>query len=557
MTAVFNRESVRCTPVTLIAVPISVPSAEAVPHVLDRAREASAMGATLVEWRVDELVQIDDSIEIIKRLVRDSPMPCIVTCRPTWEGGQFQGDDDRRWKLFAALLRSENKPRLIDIELRAWLNAPHEQRIIASLLEEAKTASDGGCSLILSAHDFTQRPADLIQKIEAMTNEPACDVIKVAWTARSLRDNLEAFDLLRERQKPTIALCMGEPPEVGLMSRVLAPKFGGLLTFASDSPKGETAPGQPTIRELRELYRFDSITRETRTYGVIGWPVGHSKGPLIHNAGFAAVDHDGVYLPLPIPPEYEHFKATVGALIDQPGLNFRGASVTIPHKGNLLRFVQERGGRMDAMSEACGAANTLIIGSAGGIECRNTDCPALVDALCEAMNVEPQQLAGRRIAVLGAGGVARAAVAGLMETGAEVVVFNRTRAKAEALVAEWTQRETASGQRVQVAVADEGAANGESFDVVVNCTSIGMAGGPAPDDSPLPAGIALNGNVTVFETVYAPVRTPLVKEAEARGARIVTGIEMFLRQAALQFEAWTGKAALLDAFRAALRSSNV
>jgi 3-dehydroquinate dehydratase / shikimate dehydrogenase len=406
---------------------------------------------------------------------------------------------------------------------------------------------------------FRAVPQTLLQKIEAMTNDPACDVIKVAWTARSLRDNLEAFDLLRERQKPTIALCMGEPPappEIGLMSRVLAPKFGGFLTFATDAPEGETAPGQPTIRELFERNRFGSMTRETRVYGVIGWPVGHSNSPLIHNAGFAAVDHDGVYLPLPIPPEYEHFKATVGSLIDQAGLNFRGASVTIPHKENLLRFVRERGGRMDAVSETCGAANTLIVGSAGGIECRNTDCPAAVEVLCEAMGMSREGLAGKNVAILGAGGAARAIIAGVSETGAKVVVFNRTREKAESLVAELSQREAASGERAHVVVGKPGAEGCGCFDVIVNCTSVGMAGGPAPDETPLPEGFHLDENVTVFETVYAPARTPLVKEAEARGAKVVTGMDMFLRQAALQFEAWTGKSAPMDVFQDVVRGAD-
>src|SRR5207247_1557789 len=152
---------------------------------------------------------------------------------------------------------------------------------------------------------------------------------------------------------------------------------------------------------------------ETRVYGVIGWPVEHSRSPAIHNAGFDAVGHDGVYLPLPIPPEYEHFKATVGAMIDHARLNFRGASVTIPHKENLLRFVNERGGRIDPLTERIGAANTLMVGSAGGLECANTDCPAAVQALCAGMNVDQSQLPEMRIAVIGAGGVDRAMVAGL------------------------------------------------------------------------------------------------------------------------------------------------
>src|SRR5690606_23971351 len=151
------------------------------------------------------------------------------------------------------------------------------------------------------------------------------------------------------------------------------PKFGGFLTFATDShdtlrerarPLLSTAPGQPTIEQLRK-YRFDAIDRETRVYGVIGWPVEQSKSPALPNAAFDATGYNGVLLPMPIPPEYEHFKATVGSLIDHPHLDFRGAAVTLPHKQNLLRFVRERGGRTDELTERIGAANTLIVGSTG------------------------------------------------------------------------------------------------------------------------------------------------------------------------------------------------
>jgi shikimate dehydrogenase len=239
-------------------------------------------------------------------------------------------------------------------------------------------------------------------------------------------------------------------------------------------------------------------------------------------------------------------------MIDNRRLDFRGAAVTLPHKANLLRFVLERGGRADALTERIGAANTLIVGSAGGLACTNTDAPAAIESLCEAMDIDTDGLAGKRIALLGAGGVAQAVLAGLLDAGADVTVFNRTHQRAAELVEALESREDVSGERVHVAVGGPSELAQRRFDIYVNCTSIGMAGGPAPDASPLDvlsegADVPMNDATTVFDTVYTPVRTPLIAEAEARGARVVTGIEMFLKQAAMQFELWTGKDAPLGA----------
>jgi 3-dehydroquinate dehydratase/shikimate dehydrogenase len=522
---------------TFIAIPIFVNARPEVDACLERAASAFAAGARLIEWRIDALAEEPEAAAAVADLVKRSPAPCIVTCRPVWEGGGFAGEESVRISLLESLAASGEQARYIDVELAAYRRSANLRQKVHLAIGHPEQIRPIETGLILSSHDFTGRPRDLIQRIEWMTNDPACAVIKVAWTARSLRDNLEAFDLLAERRKPTIALCMGQ---FGLMSRVLAGKFGGLLTFATDAPGGETAPGQPTIDELRSVYRFDSIGRDTRVYGVIGWPVEQSRSPHIHNAGFEAIGHDGVLLPMPIPPEYEHFKATVGAMIDHRRLDFRGAAVTIPHKEHLLRFVLERGGRADPLTERIGAANTLIVGSAGGLACTNTDCPAAIEALCMAMSIDRKDLAELRIAVLGAGGVARAVLAGLIDAGAEVTVFNRTRGHAEALVENFRGRETASGERGRVMVGEIDEMRGGGFEIIINCTPIGMAGGPDPEGTPLPEDAHIDDGVTVFDTVYTPARTPLLREAEARGARIVSGIDMFIRQAAMQFEMWTG-----------------
>jgi 3-dehydroquinate dehydratase/shikimate dehydrogenase len=536
---------------TLIAASIAIHSADEVSAALERGRAAANGGADLIEWRIDALAEEANPLPAAQRLVRESPRPCIVTCRPTSEGGTYGGDDSTRISLFEALAASDHPPRYIDVELATYERSENLRQKARLAVSHPNQPRDLHTSLILSAHDFSRRPVDLLQRIERMTADDACAVIKVAWMARSLRDNLEAFELLASRRKPMIALCMGR---FGLMSRVLAPKFGGFLTFATDSAEDATAPGQPTVQELRSLYGFGTITPRTKVYGVIGWPVEHSRSPHVHNSGFHAMGHDGVYLPLPIPggpTEYEHFKATVGAMIDAPGLDFRGASVTIPHKENLVRFVRERGGRLDALSERIGAANTLIVGSTGAVSCANTDAAAAVRSLCEGMGIAREELPSKRIAILGAGGVARAIAAGLLDAGAKVVVFNRSEAKVAQLVKDLAG--FAGSDSARLAVGKPDSISCGCFHAFVNCTPVGMAGGPDPQGSPLPDDVPLNGEVTVMDTVYAPARTPLIQEAEARGARFKTGVDMFVEQAAAQFEIWTGNPAPLDVFKFAMR----
>jgi 3-dehydroquinate dehydratase/shikimate dehydrogenase len=543
----------------LVCISIAVRGADEVSAALDRARAAVASGARLIEWRIDALGSdstLQSAVGASKRLVADSPAPCIITCRAAAEGGEFAGDEASRISLLEAVGAGDPAPRYIDLELASFERSANLRQKVLLAVDHAGSPRDLTTGLILSAHDFRGRPPDLLQQVERMMREPACAAAKVAWMARSIRDNLEAFDLLAERRKPMIALCLGR---FGLMSRVLAPKFGGLLTYASDDPAAPTAPGQPTVEELMQLYRIDRINARTRVYGVIGWPVEHSRGPVVHNAGFEAIGFNGVYLPLAVPPEWEHFKASVGALIDHPRLDFRGASVTIPHKEHLVRFVLERGGpqsRLDAISECIGAANTLIVHEDRSLECMNTDAPAAVQALMAGLRgggPDPRPahpaLAGLRIAVLGAGGAARAVIAGLLEAGAAVVVFNRDRDRAAKLVEHLrgafgrdARRELRPGT---LAVGATGALGCGCFHVIFNCTPIGMTGGPDPDGSPLEAlsdgrPVHLDDSVTVMDTVYTPEQTPLIREAASRGARVIPGTAMFLRQAAMQFERWTG-----------------
>ncbi len=542
---------------SLICVPIMVDDAAAA---IADAQQARLAGADLVEFRIDRVFHgegDEDGARAIERLIAESPLPCIVTCRPPGEGGEYDGDDAARVALFericaAAQATGRHPPRYIDVELATYTRSANLRQKIDLGVRHPNQVRDIDTSLILSVHDFAGRPPRLLDTIIRMRSQSAAAVHKIAWRARSLRDNIEAFELLSERDRPTIMLLMGEP---GLMSRVLASKFGGFLTFASLRDTSATAPGQPTIRDLLSLYRFRTIGPASAVYGVIGWPVGHSLSPAVHNAGFDAVGHDGVYLPLPIPPEWEHFKATVLALLDFAPLTLRGASVTIPHKEHLVRLAREDRSRtwnVDPLVERCGAANTLVVDPGGAVRVLNTDAGAAVAAVTQALS--SSDLDGRQISILGAGGVARSIAAGFAQAGATVTIFNRGRERAERLVEDLSTGSPFAGR---LAVGDWSKRCAPCCEVLINCTPVGMTGGPDPHGLPVEdeSLARCKPGALVVETVYAPARTPLLSAAADYGLRVVDGLSIFTAQAAEQFRAWTGRPAPVGLFDRVVRET--
>jgi len=524
---------------------------------LSAAAQAAERGADLVEFRLDEFTSDKAAITT---LIEDSPLPSIVTIRPTFEGGQYTGSDSDRIPLFQAACAGTRKPAYIDVELIAYQKSPELRMAVQQLVSHPGQVNPTDTGLLLSNHDFTSRPIDLYQRIEAMLAAPACRVMKIVWRARSLRDNIEAFQIIEQRHRPTIALCMGEE---GLASRVLAKKFGALVTYVAVEDGAGTAPGQPSVAQIKSLYRWDQINAATQVFGVIGHPVGHSISPAFHNAGFDATGFNGIYLPMPIPPEYEHFKATVATWLACESLHFKGASVTIPHKQNLLRFVQETGGEIEPLSAKIGAANTLIVRPDGKLFACNTDYGAALDAVCDGLSITRDQLAGKRIAVLGAGGAARAIVAGFAHYGATVVIYNRTFDKAAQLASDFHNQPTqhsgsgsgsGSGSKSKVVAAKMDKLCDSCCEVYINCTSVGMS--PSIDATAMDSAItsALSPGTVVFDTVYNPLETRLLREARAAGCVTISGAEMFIRQGADQFTRFTGRQAPLDVLRQVVMS---
>lgn len=538
---------------TLVCVPITVLEIDTA---LADANQAKLLGADLVELRIDSYFpgsegESEDTFRLneLRRLLADSPLPVILTCRSASEGGDYDGDEADRVSLLEKLcVNAEHPPAYLDFELASYTRSKNIRQKINLCVDHPKQERDVRTRLILSMHDFDGRPKDLMRRLAEAWAEPAASVVKFAFRARSIRDNLEIFEILREAPKPTIGLGMGE---FGLMSRVLAPKFGGFLTFASLRDEAATAPGQPTIAELLGMYRFRWINANTKLYGVIGWPVAHSMSPLIHNAGFEAVGHNGVYLPMPVPDSDEALKATLTSLLEGDPVQFRGASVTIPHK---VRFASQkweiRGYQSGKVNEdevnLYGTANTLWIidvepQRANGLAVVNTDTKAMLDLL----DPEEDSLSGRRFCIYGTGGVARGLILALASYGATVEAMYRS----DAACAELTK--LVSGVAGRLELRSMAASLPQPAEAFVNCTPVGMTGGPDPNGLSIPvhdlAG-KLPPETIFFDTVYNPIETPMLKAAKSYGFRTIDGVEMFVRQAAPQFKCWARETAPVQLF---------
>jgi 3-dehydroquinate dehydratase/shikimate dehydrogenase len=311
----------------------------------------------------------------------------------------------------------------------------------------------------------------------------------------------------------------------GLISRILAKKLGCFLTFASIDELNATAPGQLTIEDLKELYRYDYIGTQTKLYGVIANPVGHSLSPAIHNACFGDKQMNNLYLPLLVEGDRQEFDSFLHHALMRKWLNFRGFSITIPHKQNALAYVQASRGYVEPLAQKIGAANTLLVGPDGKLQAYNTDYAGALDAITAGMKISRARLDGLPVAVIGAGGVSRAIVAGLSDAGALIKIYNRTVEKAEKLAAEFG---------CEFAPLDD--LGNLDAKLLINCTSIGMH--PNVEATPVP-NESLKRGMTVFDTVYNPAETLLLAEAKKKRIKTIDGVSMFVNQAMAQFKLFT------------------
>jgi 3-dehydroquinate dehydratase/shikimate dehydrogenase len=494
---------------TGLAIAIKVESPDQVRSVIEEAGETSA---TILELRFDYAARLstDDVCEIVA-LAKRTEKKLIATCRPSWEGGHYTGPEHLRINVLADAVGAGVD--FVDIELIAV----EKDTELLHLLRKV-----GHAQVIVSNHDFECRPDDLADRFERIEKQfPA--IRKIAYTARTISESFSALDLMQEHHDLVISIAMGE---AGLTSRILAGKLGGFLTFASLTDGAESAPGQVSIEQMDQLYRWPSIRKKTKVYGVVGSPVAHSMSPAIHNASFKEANHDGLYLPLLVGECWEEFKTFLDGVREREWLGFCGISVTIPHKAHALRYVKESGGQLEPLAERIGAVNTLLLDKDGGVSGYNTDYAGALNAVTETMGITWGGLKELRVAVIGAGGVGRAVVAGFCDNGCKVTITNRTEEKAKELAKEFKCK-VCDLKKIKA-------------DIVVNCTSLGMH--PNVDASALAAS-AITDNMVVFDTVYNPMETKLLKVAKAVGAKTVDGVSMFVEQAVAQFEMFTDKPA--------------
>ncbi|HBG25994.1 MAG: shikimate dehydrogenase [Planctomycetes bacterium GWF2_41_51] len=497
---------------TYLTVPISGKNLQSCKEQIGSAVRA---GAEMLELRTDyiESLNIDKLKELIAYTEQTS-LPVIVTCRDSAQGGQNNLSADLRKQILIEAVKLGAD--LIDCEFANFLKDDFGNDIKKTLAGNKKTR------LILSEHNFKEPFENLAEIYEEMYSVFPEAIAKTAYQANHINDCFAAFDIMHEYGGKAIAICMGP---AGIISRIITKKLGAFLTFASTEANTQTAPGQLTIEKMKKLYRYDTINKETEIFGVIADPVGHSISPQVHNACFATGNMNKVYLPLWVAGGQMDFNSFLDNVTTRKWLDFKGFSVTIPHKVNALEYAQKKGEYIEPVAIQIGAVNTLVIRDNERITGYNTDYAGAMDALTQVMGISKKQLKGKSIAVLGAGGVARAIVAGLADVGAKITIYNRTMEKARGLAGEF---------KCHFAQADE--IQGSDAEIIINCTSIGMY--PKTDVSPLPTK-CLNASQTIFDTVYNPLETLLLKQAKQAGAKTVNGAEMFINQAAEQFKMFT------------------
>ena len=469
----------------MIIVPVTGPSMEESTNQI----VSSVRYADLFELRIDLLSRPD-----IGELIASTRKPFIATCRPVREGGRFEGREDERFDLLQQAVTAG--ARFVDLELDAW--GPGRQRL------DSRTRS---LQWIVS-HHMLDGPPGRVDALYATMRKTGAGILKFAYMADDaweIRAALQFFAIARKDRQRVIAIAMGEAGEA---SRVLYKVFGGWATFAGSEDGGLSAPGQLPASTMKRVFQSNTRTARTRIFGLVGNPVGQSKGIYIHNPLYRRLGRDAIYCRFRIDDLTRFMKTFDGVL--------SGCSVTAPHKQAMIKFLAT----VDPLAHTLGAVNTVVRRSRGYFGA-NTDARGALDAIEKKLRVS-----GRRFVVLGAGGAARAVAGEAVRRGARVYVVNRTaqRAKgvARALGVKW--------------IALENVASLEP-EILVNATSVGMW--PNIDATPLQE---IPGTVRLaFDAIYNPAMTKFLKDAKGQGAITVTGVEMYVGQAVEQIRLFTGR----------------
>lgn len=480
---------------------------------LTRTHATASVEADMVELRLDcvdppELAGAQDKLA---GLVHNSKCPTIVTYRPAEEGGCRQLDHDSRVQFWQT-----NPPStFIDVEFalsRDLLPTVEWQRVICS------------------HHDLEHTPVSIqLDELYTLMAATPARILKLAVKANDVIDCLPVFELLdraRKDNREVIAMAMGN---AGIATRILGPSRGSFLTYAAPNDLSPTAPGQLSVRDLRDVYRIQKIDMNTAVYGVMGYPVMHSLSPCVHNAWFEAAGVNAVYIPFEVHDPAAFLNRMVHPKTRELDWNLRGLSVTAPHKTAVMDHLDW----IDPDAQEIGAVNTIVV---DGDKLRgfNTDARSFLQPLIAKVG----QARGLKCAVIGTGGAASAAAWGLTNAGAEVTVLGRNASKAAALAAKYGSKSEHLNEQSLA-----------GFDVVVNATRLGTLGelesvSVVTTEQLRDAGLA-------YDLVYNPTDTQFLGAARSAGCETIGGMEMFLAQAAEQFRLWTGLDVSQDSMRAA------
>ena len=463
---------------------------------LEHARHEVEAGESFFEFRLDYLPAPEEGVTAIRKFLKSYPeCTLLATCRRHQNYGKFNGSIEEQVRILNAAVDAGAKA--VDIEVES-------AESVSAHLETLR----GKACLVLSYHNYEGTPS--LESVLRRMMRISADAYKIVTTARKPSDSHRVLALTKSHPRaPLIVLAMGE---VGFPTRVLSPAWGGLYTYAAPNAAEGTSAGQVSARQLRQLYRVEKFSRAAKIYGVIADPVRHSISPAVHNRAFQARRLDAVYLPMLVQASYLKDFFCLAAKLPVAGF-----SVTIPHKQKVIRYLDI----VDPLARRIGAVNT-VWKKAGKWRGSNTDAEAVTIPLSRRL-----RLSKSSILLAGNGGAARSAAYALVDSGAKVSIVgrnpDRVRSLAKACGAEPLLREQAESRK---------------FDALIHATPLGMF--PHNHEcffqNTIPAEV-------VFDMVYNPLETELARRAADQGRTVIPGIQMFLEQAAHQFEIWTGESA--------------
>jgi len=483
----------RRTSLPKICVALGLPDVDSL---LAHARKETASGETFLEFRLDYLSNPLEGVRVIRDFLRLEPdVTILATCRRHQNHGKFNGSVEEQLRVLEAAI--DAGAHGIDIEVES-------AEVVHTQVEHLRSKA----WVILSFHNFSGTPA--VEPVLKRMMKTGADGYKLVTMAKKPSDNYRVLALSEAHPRtPLIVLAMGES---GLPTRILSPAYGALYTYAAPNATEGTAPGQIAARWLRQLYKADKWKKQVKVFGVIADPVRQSISPAVHNRALQHKRIDGVYLPFLVqPPQLKDFFSLASKL------PVAGFSVTIPHKQKVIRYLDI----IDPLARRIGAVNT-VWRRGGKWRGSNTDVHGVLSPLKKRVN-----LGKSSVLIAGNGGAARGAAFTVADSGAKVAITgrnpDRVRALAKLVNAEPLTVEQASSRH---------------FDALIHCTPLGMfpntSGCFFKDE--IPADI-------VFDMVYNPLETELVRRAKQEGLEVIPGLQMFVEQAVHQFETFTGESA--------------